>query len=43
MIVVQELERLLPLPTFEIWADDYLAHRDEHERYTLQLHTGELP
>jgi hypothetical protein len=43
MIVVQELERLLPLPTFEVWADDYLAHREAHERYTLQLHTGELP
>lgn len=43
MIVVQELERRLNLPTFEIWADDYLAHRDEYERYTAALHNGELP
>lgn len=43
MIVVQELERLLPLPPFEVWVEDYLAHRTEHERYTHQLHNGELP
>ena len=43
MTVVQELERRLPLPPFEAWAEDYLAHRDEYERYTSQLHNGELP
>lgn len=43
MIVVQELERKLPLPPFELWAEDYLAHRDEHERYTAALHNGDLP
>jgi hypothetical protein len=43
MIVVQEIEKRLPLPTFEVWAEDYLAHRDEHERYTAQLHSGDLP
>jgi hypothetical protein len=43
MIVVQELERKLPLPSFELWAEDYLAHRDEHERYTAALHNGDLP
>lgn len=43
MIVVQELERRLPLPSFEVWAEDYLAHRDEYERYTAALHTGGLP
>ena len=43
MIVVQELERMLPLPAFEAWAEDYLAHRAEYERYTHQLHNGELP
>jgi hypothetical protein len=40
MIVVQELERLLPLPPFEIWVEDYLAHRDAHEQYAHQLHAG---
>jgi hypothetical protein len=43
MIVVQELERRLKLPPFEVWVEDYLAHRGEHERYTHQLHHGELP
>lgn len=44
MIVVQELERRLPLPPFERWASDYLQHADEYERYTHQLHHGpELP
>jgi hypothetical protein len=44
MIVVQELQRRLPLPPFEVWAEDYLAHTEEHNRYTLQLHNGpELP
>jgi hypothetical protein len=43
MSVVQELERRLPLPPFEVWAEDYLAQSDEHERYTSLLHSGELP
>jgi len=44
MIVVQELERRLPLPTFEVWVEDYLAHREEYQRYTYQLHReGQLP
>lgn len=43
MIVVQELERLLPLPTFEVWAEDYLANSAEHQRYAYALHHGELP
>lgn len=44
MIVVQDLERRLPLPPFEQWLDDYLEHTDEYERYSHQLHHGtELP
>lgn len=43
MSVVQELERRLPLPPFEVWAEDYLARTEEHDRYTRQLHSGELP
>lgn len=43
MIVVQELERILPLPPFEVWVEDYLANRGEYHRYTDALHSGELP
>jgi hypothetical protein len=43
MSVVQELERRLPLPPFEVWAEDYMAQSEEHERYTRLLHSGELP
>jgi hypothetical protein len=38
MLVVQELERLLPLPPFEVWAEDYLTHPDEYHRYSHALH-----
>lgn len=38
MLVVQELERYLPLPPFEVWTEDYLAHRDEYHRYVHALH-----
>jgi hypothetical protein len=44
MSVVQELERRLPLPPFETWASDYMAHPDEYRRYAYELHRGtELP
>jgi hypothetical protein len=44
MIVVQDLERRLPLPPFEVWVEDYLTHPDEYRRYTYALHgAGELP
>jgi hypothetical protein len=43
MSVVQELERRLPLPPFEVWAQDYLARPDEYRRYARDLHRGELP
>jgi hypothetical protein len=44
MSVVQELERRLPLPPFEVWAADYLAHPAEYRRYAVELHRGgELP
>jgi hypothetical protein len=41
MSVVQELERRLPLPPFEVWIHDYLAHSDEYRRYAFELHRGE--
>ncbi|HEX7051510.1 MAG TPA: hypothetical protein VF188_14990 [Longimicrobiales bacterium] len=41
MIVVQELERLLPLPPFERWAEDYLAQPEAYQLYSHALHRGE--
>jgi GNAT superfamily N-acetyltransferase len=41
MSVVQELERRLPLPPFEVWVEDYLAHPDAYRRYAYELHRGE--
>lgn len=38
MMVVEHIESLLPLPPFEVWAQDYLAHEDEYRRYTHALH-----
>jgi hypothetical protein len=38
MLVVQELERHLPLPPFEAWAEDYLSRPDEYHRYSHVLH-----
>lgn len=41
MGVVQELERRLPLPPFEVWVSDYLAHPDQYRRYAFELHRGD--
>jgi hypothetical protein len=44
MSIVQDIERRLPLPPFEVWVEDYLANADEYDRYTRALHgSGELP
>lgn len=44
MLVVQELEQYLPLPPFDVWVEDYLAHRPTYQDYTHRLHRGgELP
>jgi hypothetical protein len=43
MLVVQELERFLPLPPFELWAEDFLAHRPTYEEYAYLLHRGGNP
>jgi len=40
MLVVQELERCLPLPPFEVWAEDYLARPSVYRRYSEALHRG---
>ncbi|MGH7553219.1 MAG: hypothetical protein ACREMQ_09380 [Longimicrobiales bacterium] len=41
MSVVQELERRLPLPPFERWVEDYLAHGEEYRRYSGEVHGEE--
>jgi len=38
MFVVQDIERRLPLPPFEVWVEDYLAHPEEYVRYAHALH-----
>lgn len=38
MLVVQELERRLPLPPFEIWVEDYMARPETYQRYSYELH-----
>jgi hypothetical protein len=44
MMVVEFIETHLPLPPFETWAKDYLAHRDAYALYAHTLHReGRLP
>ncbi len=44
MGVVQELERRLPLPPFEVWVEDYLRDPDTYHLYSHALHNDlELP
>lgn len=44
MMVVEFIETHLPLPPFECWAEDYLAHRDAYALYAHTLHrAGRLP
>jgi hypothetical protein len=38
MMVVEHLEALLPLPPFEVWAQDYLANEESYRLYTHELH-----
>ena len=41
MNVVQDLERRLPLPPFEVWVEDYLSHPDAYRAYARALHGNE--
>lgn len=43
MIVVQEIEKRLPLPPFEVWVEDYLRQPAVYENYARRLHSGESP
>lgn len=44
MMVVEHIERLLPLPPFEVWARDFRAHPERYRLYAHTLHReGRLP
>jgi hypothetical protein len=44
MMVVEFIENHLPLPPFEEWAQDFLAHRRDYALYAYTLHReGRLP
>ena len=44
MMVVEFIEGHLPLPPFEVWAQDFLAHRRDYALYAHTLHReGRLP
>jgi hypothetical protein len=44
MMVVAFIEDHLPLPPFEVWAEDYLAHHRDYALYAHTLHReGRLP
>ncbi len=38
MMVVEHIENMLPLPPFEVWAQDYLANEESYRLYTHALH-----
>ena len=38
MLVIQYIEARIPMPPFEVWLEDFLAHRDEYMLYTHTLH-----
>lgn len=38
MLVIQYIEERIPMPPFEVWLEDFLAHRDEYVLYTHTLH-----
>lgn len=44
MMVVEFIETLLPLPPFEVWAEDFLENKGDYALYTHTLHReGRLP
>ena len=44
MMVIDHIERMIPLPDFETWARDFLANPEAYRLYTHTLHReGRLP
>ena len=42
MLVVQELERRLPLPPFELWVEDYMRRPEVYQQYSHGLHREQV-
>lgn len=42
MLVVQELERRLPLPPFEVWVEDYMTRPEVYQQYSHGLHREQI-
>ncbi len=38
MLVIEYIEARIPLPPFEVWVEDFLAHKEEYRLYTHTLH-----
>ena len=38
MLVIEYIEARIPMPPFEVWVEDFLAHREEYVLYTHTLH-----
>jgi hypothetical protein len=44
MMVVEHIEKLLPLPPFDVWVDDFRTHPETYRLYAHTLHReGRLP
>lgn len=41
MMVVQEIEARLPLPSFEVWVEDYMDRPEVYQRYSHELHRSD--
>ena len=38
MLVIEFIEARIPMPPFEVWLDDFLAHKEEYVLYSHTLH-----
>jgi hypothetical protein len=38
MLVIEYIEERIPMPPFEVWVEDFFAHREEYVLYTHTLH-----
>ena len=44
MLVIEYIEARIPMPPFDVWVEDFLAHKEEYMLYTHTLHReGRLP
>ena len=41
MLVIEYIEARIPMPPFEVWVADFLAHKEEYMLYTHTLHREE--